>query len=113
MSKSSPRPTRTGAAAARIGPLGGRTDVAHGSEVVPHTTGLADISRVRLMRPGSATHVTDFDQRSVALDITRRTGGALTAAAGPEGQQPVMHITHPSAKFTQCNDAWALGARTP
>ncbi|WP_328884300.1 galactose oxidase early set domain-containing protein [Streptomyces sp. NBC_00299] len=36
------------------------------------------ISRVRLIRPGSATHVTDFDQRSVALDITRRADGTLT-----------------------------------
>lgn len=30
------------------------------------------------MRPGSATHVTDFDQRSIALDITRRAGGTPT-----------------------------------
>ncbi len=30
------------------------------------------------MRPGSATHVTDFDQRSVAAEITRRDGGSLT-----------------------------------
>ncbi|WP_328437160.1 kelch motif-containing protein [Streptomyces sp. NBC_00444] len=58
--------------------LGGRTDVDHGSEVVLHTTDPAGISRVRLIRPGSATHVTDFDQRSVALDITRRAGGTLT-----------------------------------
>ncbi|WP_328691287.1 kelch motif-containing protein [Streptomyces phaeochromogenes] len=58
---------------------GGRTDVEHGGEVVLRTADPARISRVRLIRPGSATHVTDFDQRSVALDITRRGNGTLTA----------------------------------
>lgn len=57
---------------------GGRTEVEHGNEVVLRTADPTRISRVRLIRPGSATHVTDFDQRSVALDITRRAGGTLT-----------------------------------
>ncbi|MCX5423619.1 galactose oxidase-like domain-containing protein [Streptomyces sp. NBC_00078] len=30
------------------------------------------------MRPGSATHVTDFDHRSVALDMVHHTSGSLT-----------------------------------
>lgn len=30
------------------------------------------------MRPGSATHVTDFDQRSIALSLVRHTSGSLT-----------------------------------
>ncbi|MFD7815757.1 galactose oxidase-like domain-containing protein [Streptomyces sp. NPDC059785] len=56
----------------------GDTETVRGDEIVLRTAHPADIDRVRLMRPGSATHVTDFDQRSVALDITRRTAGALT-----------------------------------
>lgn len=56
----------------------GRTEVEHGSEVVLRTSDPTRISHVRLIRPGSATHVTDFDQRSVALGITRRADGTLT-----------------------------------
>lgn len=33
----------------------------------------ADIATARLIRPGSATHATDVEQRSVALDITGRS----------------------------------------
>ncbi|WP_308258980.1 galactose oxidase-like domain-containing protein [Pseudonocardia sp. H11422] len=37
----------------------------------------ARIATARLMRPGLATHVTDLEQRSVALDIDRRPDGTL------------------------------------
>ncbi|MEV6940787.1 kelch motif-containing protein [Streptomyces sp. NPDC051172] len=55
----------------------GTTDVPLGDEVTLRTPDAARITRVRLMRPGSATHVTDFDQRSVALKVVRHTDGSL------------------------------------
>ncbi|PWI14417.1 galactose oxidase [Streptomyces sp. Act143] len=60
--------------------LGSRVEVEHGGQVVLRTTDPTGISRVRLIRPGSTTHVTDFDQRSVALDITRRADTELTVS---------------------------------
>ncbi|WP_328344336.1 kelch motif-containing protein [Streptomyces violaceus] len=57
----------------------GETEVEHGDEIVLRTADPAHVSRVRLLRPGSATHVTDFDQRSVALEFTRRGDGTLAA----------------------------------
>ncbi|WJV45358.1 DUF1929 domain-containing protein [Streptomyces flavofungini] len=35
---------------------------------------------MRLTRPGSATHVTDFDQRPIALRVVRRDKDALTVS---------------------------------
>ncbi|MBC9729210.1 DUF1929 domain-containing protein [Streptomyces sp. TRM68367] len=86
------------------------------------------------MRPGSATHVTDFDQRSVALDITRRGKGSLTvrvpddAALVPPGWCTAVAVdeeasrrapgpcvtqnTEQRAKFTQCNDGESRLVRT-
>ncbi|MGP3775724.1 galactose oxidase-like domain-containing protein [Streptomyces sp. SDT5-1] len=49
-----------------------------GARLTVSSADAARIRHVRLMRPGSATHVTDFDQRSVALGITGRGKGALT-----------------------------------
>ncbi|WP_328934998.1 MULTISPECIES: kelch motif-containing protein [unclassified Streptomyces] len=57
---------------------GGSTEAERGKEVTFDSTDAARITHIRLMRPGSATHVTDFDQRSVALDLIRRTGRSLT-----------------------------------
>lgn len=57
---------------------GGTTDVERGAEVTLGSPDAARITRVRLMRPGSATHVTDFDQRSIALSLVRHTSGSLT-----------------------------------
>lgn len=56
----------------------GRAAVDRGDSVTLRTADADRVSRVRLMRPGSATHVTDFDQRSIALDVTKRTDGSLT-----------------------------------
>ncbi|MEU6148117.1 kelch motif-containing protein [Streptomyces sp. NPDC047081] len=61
----------------RLG-LGGRTRADRGDDVTLHSADAAGITRIRLMRPGSATHVTDFDQRSVALQVIRHTGTSLT-----------------------------------
>ncbi|MEU3334918.1 kelch motif-containing protein [Streptomyces sp. NPDC006668] len=58
--------------------LGGRTRASGGDELTLGSADAARITRVRLLRPGSATHVTDFDQRSVALDVIRRAGTSLT-----------------------------------
>ncbi|MEV7891872.1 kelch motif-containing protein [Streptomyces sp. NPDC002817] len=58
--------------------LDSRVEVEHGGRIVLRTADPTHINRVRLIRPGSTTHVTDFDQRSVALEITRRAGSALT-----------------------------------
>lgn len=57
---------------------GGRPEAERGEEVTFDSADAAHITRIRLMHPGSATHVTDFDQRSVALDVIRRTGRSLT-----------------------------------
>ncbi|WP_406175851.1 galactose oxidase-like domain-containing protein [Streptomyces sp. NBC_00996] len=54
------------------------TEVERGDEITLRTEDASRISRVRLLHPGSATHVTDFDQRSVALDIARRAHGSLS-----------------------------------
>lgn len=58
--------------------LKGSSDINRGDEIAFGLPDAAGIGRVRLMRPGSVTQGTDFDQRSVALDITRRTSGSLT-----------------------------------
>ncbi|MCD9876360.1 kelch motif-containing protein [Streptomyces guryensis] len=58
--------------------LHGRTWAHRGDDITLGSADAAGITRVRLMRPGSATHVTDFDQRSVALKVIRRTGTSLT-----------------------------------
>ncbi|WP_427164643.1 galactose oxidase early set domain-containing protein [Streptomyces sp. C1-1] len=58
--------------------LGGRTRASRGDELTLGSAEAARITRVRLLRPGSATHVTDFDRRSVALDVIRRADTSLT-----------------------------------
>ena len=58
--------------------LAGDRGVRRGDRVTFRSADAGRITRMRLMRPGSATHVTDFDQRSVALDV-RRGDGTVTA----------------------------------
>ncbi len=48
------------------------------------TTDAASVGQVVLMRPGSATHSFDFDQRLVELTFTT-SGGKITATAPPTG----------------------------
>ncbi|GGU17925.1 galactose oxidase early set domain-containing protein [Streptomyces violascens] len=55
----------------------GPTSVRRGGSATFPTRDAARIKTARLIHPGSATHVTDFDQRSVALDV-KRTGDAVT-----------------------------------
>ncbi|MFE0130998.1 galactose oxidase-like domain-containing protein [Streptomyces sp. NPDC059037] len=56
------------------------TDVQRGVRLALRTPDAGRIQHVRLMRPGSATHVTDFDQRSIALDVIRRDKDGLTVS---------------------------------
>jgi hypothetical protein len=53
----------------------GQQTVARGGLVTFRTADAARITRMRLIRPGSVTHVTDFDGRSIALDISRGRSG--------------------------------------
>jgi hypothetical protein len=51
--------------------------VALGSAMTIATPDADRIDRARLVRPGAATHVTDLEQRSVALDVRRGADGGL------------------------------------
>ncbi len=53
---------------------GGQRSVARGGSVTFRSADAARVTRMRLIRPGSATHVTDFDQRSVALRVSHGHG---------------------------------------
>ncbi|GHH85238.1 hypothetical protein GCM10018793_52460 [Streptomyces sulfonofaciens] len=57
----------------------GSATVRRGGRVAFRSPNASDIATMRLMRPGSATHVTDFDQRSVAL-TAHRSAGRLSVA---------------------------------
>ncbi|NGO79823.1 DUF1929 domain-containing protein [Streptomyces sp. YC504] len=56
-------------------PEGGRRTVKLGSTVAYDSDDPKAISRVRLIRPGSFTHVTNVEQRSIALDFDRTEKG--------------------------------------
>ncbi|GAA3218225.1 kelch motif-containing protein [Pseudonocardia petroleophila] len=51
--------------------------VALGETMTVATPDAPRIDRARLIRPSAATHVTDLEQRSVALDVERRPDGTL------------------------------------
>jgi Domain of unknown function (DUF1929) len=48
-----------------------------GTQITVSTPDVASITKARLLRPSAATHSTDLDQRSVALDIKRNADGTL------------------------------------
>jgi hypothetical protein len=50
---------------------GGPASVARGATATFDTPNANDIKTARLIRPSAATHVTNLEQRSIALDITR------------------------------------------
>ncbi|GHJ38505.1 galactose oxidase early set domain-containing protein [Streptomyces sp. TS71-3] len=54
--------------------LDGTAKVRRGGRLVLRSPDAGDVATVRLMRPGSATHVTDFDQRSIALRVQHGDG---------------------------------------
>ena len=49
-------------------------EVTRGTTFPVSTTG--EVTEARLLRPSAVTHQTDTEQRSVALDVTARTGGS-------------------------------------
>lgn len=58
--------------------------VRRGQSITIRTSDVARIATARLIHPGSATHVTDFDQRSVALGLKQAPGGiTVTVPADP------------------------------
>ena len=54
---------------------GGPAQVARGATARVSTPDAARIASARLLRPSAVTHVTDVDQRSVALTLKRTAGG--------------------------------------
>jgi hypothetical protein len=54
---------------------GGPQTVRLGGSATFTTSNPADIAKVRLMHPSAATHVTDLQQRSIALTFTRTANG--------------------------------------
>lgn len=62
---------------------GGPSELSPGQTGVFATPDPSDIVKARLMHPSAVTHVTDVQQRSIALTITRRKGAvALTIPRG-------------------------------
>ena len=62
----------------------GPATVRRGQSITLPTPDAARIKTARLIHPGSATHVTDFDQRSVALGLKRTGDGIMvTVPADP------------------------------
>ncbi|MEV6317981.1 galactose oxidase-like domain-containing protein [Streptomyces sp. NPDC051776] len=60
-----------------LGP--GPKRIARGGSATFETADPADIKNARLMRPSAVTHVTDVDQRSIALDV-KKTGKGVQVA---------------------------------
>lgn len=58
--------------------------VALGESMTVTTPDAARIDRARLVRPSAVTHVTDLEQRTVALDMERRPDGTLGLAVPGE-----------------------------
>ncbi|MBW0136966.1 DUF1929 domain-containing protein [Pseudonocardia abyssalis] len=58
--------------------------VALGETMTVATPDAERIDRARLIRPSAATHVTDLEQRSVALDVEKRPDGTLGLAVPAE-----------------------------
>jgi hypothetical protein len=62
---------------------GGPQQLARGGTGVFSTPDAAQIVAARLMRPSAVTHVTDVEQRSIALGLRRtKSGVALTVPSG-------------------------------
>ncbi|NMH91165.1 DUF1929 domain-containing protein [Pseudonocardia bannensis] len=58
--------------------------VARGESMTVSSPDASRIAQARLIRPSAATHATDVEQRSIALDIDRRPDGTLGLAVPPE-----------------------------
>jgi hypothetical protein len=58
--------------------------VALGARMTVSSPDAAKIAKARLVRPSAATHVTDLEQRTVALDMTKSPDGTLALAVPKE-----------------------------
>lgn len=63
-------------------------EVTRGTTIEVATPDAASIDRARLIRPSAVTHVTDTEQRSVALDVTAADGSLSLAVPEDEGLLP-------------------------
>jgi hypothetical protein len=66
----------------------GPVRVQRGTTPFFHSGDAAGITRARLVRPGSATHVTNVDQRSIELDVTKADGGVSLSFPAQPGLVP-------------------------
>ncbi|MDI3421160.1 radical copper oxidase GlxA [Streptomyces luteolus] len=78
-------------------PNGGRSSVELGGKKTFSSKDAASIKRMRLMRPGAFTHVTNVEQRSIALDFERTKDGVEVTlpknpALVPPGWYMVMAV---------------------
>ncbi|MFI2200710.1 galactose oxidase-like domain-containing protein [Streptomyces sp. NPDC020192] len=67
---------------------GGPQSIARGASGTYTSKQAAGIKKVRLIRPSASTHVTDVDQRSIALDF--RTSGDKVTVTVPENRNLVQ-----------------------
>jgi hypothetical protein len=67
---------------------GGPAEIERGGTARFTTPDAGWIASARLLRPSSVTHVTDTDQRSVALDVTATAGGVEVTVPEPAGLVP-------------------------
>ncbi|MFC7531469.1 galactose oxidase-like domain-containing protein [Actinoplanes sp. GCM10030250] len=67
---------------------GGPAEISRGAKARYSTPDAARITSARLIRPSSVTHVTDTDQRSVALDLTAGAGGVEVTVPKRAGLVP-------------------------
>jgi Domain of unknown function (DUF1929) len=77
----------------------GPSELTRGHTSVFTTPNPAEIATARLMRPSAVTHVTDLEQRSIALGIQRLASGvALSVPTGaglvPSGWYMLFVINH-------------------
>jgi hypothetical protein len=68
----------------RPGITAGPATVGYGQRAVFNTPDAADIRTARLIRPSAVTHMTNLEQRSIALDFTRR-GDAIEVSIPTQG----------------------------
>jgi hypothetical protein len=66
----------------------GPRQVAHGQTALYSTPDADAIASARLLRPSAVTHVTDVQQRSIALKITKRAGGLKLTIPASRGLVP-------------------------
>jgi hypothetical protein len=67
---------------------GGPRQVDHGQTVLYSTPDADAIASARLLRPSAVTHVTDVQQRSIALKIAKQAGGVKVTIPASRGLVP-------------------------